>query len=44
VTCTFKPALSARQTITATLTPTLSAYSVTSAAVERFILKRTNRR
>ena len=44
VTCAFKPALSAQQTITATLTPTLSAYPVTVASVERFILKRSGRR
>lgn len=44
VTCTFKPALSSRQTITATLVPTLGAYPTTVASVERFILKRSNRR
>jgi hypothetical protein len=44
VTCTFKPALAARQTIRATLVPTLNAYPTTSASVERFILKRTTRR
>jgi hypothetical protein len=41
VTCTFKPSLTARQTIRATLSPTLSAYPQTSRSVERFILKRT---
>lgn len=40
VTCTFKPALTGRQIIRATLVPTISAYPVTIAAVERFILKR----
>jgi len=44
VTCTFKPALTARQTIRATLVPTLNSYPTTSASVERFILKRTTRR
>lgn len=44
VSCTFKPALTARQTIRATLTPTIGAFPLTIAAVERFILKRTTRR
>lgn len=44
VTCTFKPSLTARQTIKATLTPTLSAYPQTSRTVDRFILKRTTTR
>jgi hypothetical protein len=44
VTCTFKPALSSRQIISATLVPTLSAYPTTVATVERFILKRTTKR
>jgi hypothetical protein len=44
VTCTFKPALSARQLITATLTPTLGAYPTTASTVERFILKRSTTR
>ena len=44
VTCTFKPALSSRQTITATLIPTLGAYPTTVASVERFILKRSSQR
>lgn len=44
VTCTFKPAVTARQTISATLTPTLSAYPTTTSSVERYILKRTTTR
>lgn len=44
VTCTFKPAVTARQRISATFTPTLGAYPVTVASVERFILKRSNLR
>lgn len=44
VTCTFKPALTANQTIKATLVPTLGAYPTTVAAVDRFILKRTTTR
>lgn len=44
VTCTFKPALSARQLITATLIPTLGAYPTTATTVERFILKRSTTR
>jgi hypothetical protein len=44
VTCNFKPALTARQKITATLVPTLGAYPTTSSTVERFILKRTTLR
>lgn len=44
VTCTFKPALSSRQIITATLVPNLGAYPTTVAAVERFIQKRNSRR
>lgn len=44
VSCTFKPSLTARQTIKATLVPTLNAYPTTSASVDRFILKRTTTR
>ena len=44
VTCTFKPALTARQKIGATLVPALGAYPTTTSTVERFILKRTTRR
>jgi hypothetical protein len=44
VTCTFKPALTARQTIKATLVPTLGAYPTKVASVDRFILKRTTPR
>jgi hypothetical protein len=44
VTCSFKPSLTAHQTIKATLTPTLSAYPQTSRTVDRFILKRTTTR
>ena len=44
VSCTFKPAISARQTIRATLIPTLSAYPTTSSSVDRFILRRSTLR
>ncbi len=44
VTCAFKPAFNSRQIISATLTPTLSAYPVTTSSVERIITKRSNRR
>ncbi len=44
ISCTFKPAITARASISATLTPTLSAYPQTSSTVERFILKRTTTR
>lgn len=44
VSCTFKPTLTSRQSIKATLVPTLSAYPQTSAVVERYILKRTTTR
>jgi hypothetical protein len=44
LTCAFKPAVNSRQIIGATLTPTLSAYPVTTASVERIIAKRSNRR
>lgn len=44
VTCTFKPSLTAQQTIRATLVPTLNAYPTTSVSVNRFILKRTTTR
>jgi hypothetical protein len=44
VTCTFKPALTARQTISAVLIPTLGGYPTTVASVDRFILKRTTTR
>lgn len=44
VTCTFKPALTARQTIAATLVPTIGAYPTTTSSVERYILKRTTTR
>lgn len=40
VTCTFKPALTARRTIAATLVPTIGAYPTTTSSVERYILKR----
>ena len=41
VTCVFKPALTARQVIRATLVPTIGAYPTTVASEERFILRRT---
>jgi hypothetical protein len=44
VTCVFKPALTARQVIRATLVPTIGAYPTTIASEERFILKRTTTR
>lgn len=44
VTCVFKPALTARQVIRATLVPTIGAYPTTIASEERFILKRTTMR
>jgi hypothetical protein len=44
VTCTFKPALSGWQRITATLVPTIGAYPTTLTSVDRFISKRTNLR
>jgi Fibronectin type III domain len=44
VTCVFKPALTARQVIRATLVPTIGAYPTTVASEERFILKRTTTR
>ncbi len=44
VTCTFKPAFNSRQTISATLTPTLSAYATTTSSVERVVSRRSNRR
>lgn len=44
VTCTFKPALTALQTIRATLVPSLGAYPTTTDSVNRFILKRTTTR
>ena len=44
VTCSFKPALSAQQTIAATLVPTLSAYPNTTGRVDRYILKRSTTR
>ena len=44
VSCTFKPALTARQTLSATLVPSLGVYPTTTASVERFILKRTTTR
>jgi hypothetical protein len=44
VTCVFKPALTARQVIRATLVPTIGAYPTTIASEERFILKRTTSR
>lgn len=44
VTCTFKPALTANQRISAILVPTLGAYPTTTGSVERFILKRTTTR
>jgi hypothetical protein len=44
VSCTFKPALTSRQVIKATLVPTIGAYPTTVASEERFILKRTTTR
>ena len=44
VTCTFKPALTANQRISAILVPTLGAYPTTTGSVERFILKRSTSR
>jgi hypothetical protein len=44
VTCVFKPALTGRQTIRATLVPTIGAYLITIASEERFILRRTSLR
>lgn len=44
VTCVFKPALTARQVIRATLVPTIGAYPTTIATEERFILKRISAR
>jgi hypothetical protein len=44
VTCVFKPALTGRQTIKASLVPTIGAYPITIASEERFILRRTNTR
>ncbi len=44
VTCTFRPALTALQTIRATLVPSLGAYPTTTDSVNRFILKRTTTR
>jgi hypothetical protein len=44
VTCVFKPALTGRQIIRATLVPTIGAYPITIASEERFILKRTTTR
>jgi len=44
VTCTFKPALSGWQTITATLVPTLGAYPTTLTRIDRFIGKRSTLR
>lgn len=44
VTCTFKPALTALQTIRATLVPSLGAYPTTTASLNRFILKRSTTR
>jgi hypothetical protein len=44
VTCSFKPALTAQQTIRATLVPSIGAYPTTIASVDRFILKRTTTR
>lgn len=44
ISCTFKPSLNARQTISASLVPTLSAYPVTTTSVERTVTRRSNRR
>jgi hypothetical protein len=44
VSCTFKPTMTARTSIRATLVPTLNAYPQTSSSVERYILKRTTTR
>lgn len=44
VSCTFKPALTSRQIIGVRLTPSIGAYPVTLAAVERVITKRNSRR
>lgn len=44
VTCTFKPTLSANQTIAATLVPALSAYPNITSSISRFILKRSTPR
>ena len=44
VTCIFKPALTGRQIIRATLVPTIGAYPITIASEERFILRRTSTR
>ena len=44
VSCTFKPALSGRQFITATLVPTVAGYPTTSTTFERFFLKRSTTR
>jgi hypothetical protein len=44
VTCVFKPALTGRQIIRATLVPTIGAYPITIASEERFILRRTSTR
>jgi hypothetical protein len=44
ISCTFKPALTARQVIKATLTPSIGAYPTTVASEERFILRRTTTR
>lgn len=44
VSCTFKPALSGRQTITATFIPTLSNFATIVSKADRYILKRTSLR
>ena len=44
VSCSFKPALSGRQVITATLVPTVSSYTTVMSSVERFFLKRSTLR
>jgi hypothetical protein len=44
ISCTFKPALTARQVIKAALTPSIGAYPTTVASEERFILRRATTR
>jgi hypothetical protein len=44
VSCSFKPALSASQTIKASFVPTLNVYPSLTTTVDRFILKRTTTR
>lgn len=44
VSCSFKPALSASQTIKASFVPTLNVYPSLTTTVDRFILRRTTTR